>query len=175
MTTHVALLRGINVGGNKKIAMSALVGLLADLGLEGGKSLLQSGNLVFRSKEKKPAVLEKLLEAEATSRLSLETDFMVRTAEEWDKIIERNPYPDAAKDDPSHLLVVFMKQEPTKAAIEAVQKYIVGKETLTVDGRQVYCVFPEGIGRSKLANSLAKLGCGTGRNWNTLLKIAALF
>jgi uncharacterized protein (DUF1697 family) len=177
MISHVALLRAINVGGTKKIAMSALLDLLKELGFDNGKSLLQSGNLVFQSDGKKSADLEKLLETEALKRLNLKTDFMVRTTEEWEKIIERNPFPDEAKTDPSHLVVVFLKQAPAKAAGEALRKAITGPETVHCDGRHAYVTYPAGIGRSRLTNVLieSKLGTrGTARNWNTLLKIAAL-
>src|SRR5688572_6487228 len=69
MTTHVALLRGINVGGKNMVAMADLRALLDELGLTDGKSLLQSGNLVFRSERRTAAALEKLLEKEASRRL----------------------------------------------------------------------------------------------------------
>ena len=177
MSSHVALLRGINVGGAKKIAMPPLLGLLEDLGFDHGKSLLQSGNLVFHAAGKKPAELELLLETEALQRLALRTDFMVRTAGEWAKILARNPFPAEAKSDPSHLVVVFLKEAPSKAAGEALRLAIVGPELIRFDGRQAYVTYPDGIGRSRLTNALIekKLGArGTARNWNTLLKIAAL-
>lgn len=177
MSSHIALLRGINVGGAKKIAMSALLGLLRELGFDEGKSLLQSGNLVFRTDEKKPAELEHLLETQALKRLALQTDFMVRTGDEWAKIVTRNPFPGEAKTDPSHLVVVFLKEAPSKAARETLRKAIASPELIHFDGRQAYVTYPDGIGRSRLTSALieAKLGTrGTARNWNTILKIAAL-
>lgn len=77
LESGVALPRAINVGGTKKIAMTALVGLLADLGFGNGKSVLQTGNLVFQTRGETGAALESLLEAEAAKRLTLKTDFMV--------------------------------------------------------------------------------------------------
>jgi uncharacterized protein (DUF1697 family) len=177
MSSHVALLRGINVGGTKKVAMSALLGLLETLGFADGKSLLQSGNLVFRADGKKAAELERILETEAHKRLGLQTDFMVRTADEWAKILARNPFPEEAKTDPSHLVVVFLKEAPSKTAGEALRKAITGPELVRFDGRQACVTYPDGIGRSRLTNALieSKLGTrGTARNWNTVLKIAAL-
>jgi uncharacterized protein (DUF1697 family) len=177
MSSHVALLRGINVGGTKKVAMSALLGLLKELGFDDGKSLLQSGNLVFRADGKKPAELESLLETKAFKRLGLKTDFMVRTGDEWTNILARNPFSEEAKTDPSHLVVVFLKEAPSKAAGEALRNAIKGPELIRFDGRQTYVTYPDGIGRSRLTNVLieAKLGTrGTARNWNTLLKITAL-
>jgi uncharacterized protein (DUF1697 family) len=174
--THVALLRAINVGGTKKVAMSALLGLLKDLGFEDGESLLQSGNLIFRAEAKRPADVEQQLETEAAKRLGLQTDFMVRTADEWAKVIARNPFPEEAKTDSSHLVVVFLKDAPSKAAGDALRKAITGPELIRFDGRQAYITYPDGIGRSRLTNTLieSKLGTrGTGRNWNTIVKIAA--
>jgi uncharacterized protein (DUF1697 family) len=157
--------------------MSALLGFLKDLGLDDGKSLLQSGNLVFRSNGKSAAELERLLETEALKRLSLNTDFIVRTGAEWARILDRNPFPEEAKTDPSHLVVVFLKAAPSKSAGEALRQAITGPELIHFDGRQAYIAYPDGIGRSRLTNTLieAKLGaCGTARNWNTIVKIGAI-
>src|SRR5258706_11887701 len=101
---RIALLRGINVGGNKMVAMSDLRALAARLGLRDARTLLQSGNLVFRS-EKQPAQLEALLEK------NLQAAVFVRTAAEWAKIVARNPFPAEAKSDPGHLIVMLLKDE----------------------------------------------------------------
>src|SRR5205823_12763132 len=81
---YLGLLRGINVGGHRKIAMSDLRDLLAHLGFQDGRSLLQSGNLVFRGRARPPTALESLLEIECEKRLGARTDFFVRTTEEWE-------------------------------------------------------------------------------------------
>ncbi len=177
MTTHIALLRAINVGGNQKVAMSDLRGLLLDLRFHGVQSLLQTGNLAFRGGSKTGASLERLLEAEAEKRLGLSTAFLVRTAKEWDAIIERNPFPDEAESDPAHLVVLFLKDAPQPTAVKALRAAIKGPEVIRADGKQLYVVYSAGIGRSTLTNKLMedKLGTrGTGRNWNTVLKLAAL-
>src|SRR5476651_1655499 len=97
MTTHVALLRGINVGGNRKVSMADLKGFLGELGFENPRTLLQSGNAVFGSSTRSGAALEGFLESQAAKRLGLETLFLVRTAAEWAEIIARNPFPAEAK------------------------------------------------------------------------------
>lgn len=177
MTTHVALLRGINVGGHKPVGMSGLRSLLEDLGFDGVQTLLQTGNVVFRGASKTGASLERLLEAEAEKRLGLSTAFLVRTASEWDTIVERNPFPNEAEGDPAHLVVLFLKDAPQPAAVEALRAAITGAEVIGADGKQLYIVYPAGIGRSTLTNKLMedRLSTrGTGRNWNTVLKLAAL-
>src|SRR2546426_6076752 len=112
MTTHLALLRAINVGGHRKVAMADLRRFLADLGFEDPRTLLQTGNLVFRCSRRTGDGLERLLETEAAKRLELQTDFFVRTVEEWRTIIARNPFRGEAERDPGHLVVMCLKAEP---------------------------------------------------------------
>ena len=173
---HIALLRAVNVGGNKPIAMAELRNLLTELGFEQARSVLQSGNLVFKSKEQTGIDLEGLLEKEAAQRLDLHTDFFVRTQEAWKQIIANNPFPDEAQHNPAHLVVMFLKRAPSLQEVEALQAAIIGPELVAVQGRQAYIVYPAGIGRSRLTNAIVekKLGTrGTSRNWNTVLKLEA--
>jgi uncharacterized protein (DUF1697 family) len=177
MPVHIALLRGINVGGRNLIAMSDLRDLLGALGFTEAKSLLQSGNLVFQSTRRTGASLERLLEAETKKRLAASADYFVRTVDEWQTIVARNPFPDEAKRDPSHLVVQFLKEEPEANKVKALQAAIRGPEVVRADGKQLYAFYPAGIGESKLTNALIErtLGLrGTARNWNTVLKLAAL-
>jgi uncharacterized protein (DUF1697 family) len=177
MSVHIALLRGINVGGRAQVAMSDLRGLLTALGLADVRSLLQSGNLIFRSHGRTGADLERLLQAEGEKRLDLRTEFLVRTAKEWQTVVDRNPFPDEVERNLSHLVVMFLKGAPALKDVEALRTAIKGPEIVCTDGRQAYIVYPNGIGRSKLTNTLIEdrlVTRGTGRNWNTVLKIAAL-
>src|ERR1700721_3697100 len=89
---HIALIRGINVGGHQPVSMSDLRDLLAQLGFESARSLLQSGNLVFRCDAQTDAGLEGLLEIEAEKRLGLHADFFIRNAKEWREVVSRNPF-----------------------------------------------------------------------------------
>jgi uncharacterized protein (DUF1697 family) len=177
MKTYIALLRAINVGGNAKIAMTDLKSLLADLGYANPQTLLQTGNLIFQSKASSGDKLEAKLEQAAADRFDLQTDVLVRTASEWQKAIAANPFPKEAASDPSHLLIMPLKKAPTKQAVKDLQTAIHGRETVAAVGRELYIVYPDGIGRSKLTNKLieTRLGTrGTGRNWNTALKLAEL-
>jgi uncharacterized protein (DUF1697 family) len=178
---HIALLRAVNLGSHNKIGMPALCAWLTDLGFGQVRSLLQSGNLVFdagAAGKKTGAQLEAQLEAEAEKRLGLRTDFFVRSAKEWQAIVEGNPFAQAAIDDPSHLVLVACKAAPTKAAAAALRAAIAakGRETFQLDGRHGYFIYPDGIGNSKLTSALMEKHLGTrvtGRNWNTVLKLAA--
>lgn len=177
MPTHIALLRAVNLGPHNKVAMGDLRELAARLGLEDARTLLQSGNLVFRNARPTGAALEALLERESARRLGLETRFMVRTADEWEAIVERNPFGDEARRDPGHLVLLCLKAAPAAGAVEQLQAAIAGRELVQGDGRQAYMVYPDGIGTSKVTTALIerKLGtAATGRNWNTVRKLAAL-
>ena len=177
MTTYFALLRAVNLGGHKPVAMVDLRELLARLGFENVQSLLQTGNLVFESDGGDGGELERLLEAEAKKRLKLETDFFVRSARDWQAIVKHNPFPAEAKRDPAHLLVVFLKAPPEASSVKALQAAITGAEVVRAVGRQAYITYPNGIGRSRVTIALIErmLGTrGTGRNWNTVLKLGAL-
>jgi uncharacterized protein (DUF1697 family) len=176
LTTHIALLRAVNVGGSGKVAMADLRALAADLGFEAPQSLLQSGNLVFRS-EPSGAALEAVLERETKVRLGLATDYIVRTAAEWERIVAANPFAPMARDDPSHLLVMPLKSPPDAAGLEGLRAWIPGREAIEAVGRDLYIAYPDGIGTSKLTGAMIerRLGTrGTARNWNTVTKLAAL-
>jgi uncharacterized protein (DUF1697 family) len=177
MNTWIALLRGVNVGGRKPVAMADLRHLAADLGFSDVQSLLQSGNMVFCGAAQATGELERLLEREAEKRLGLQTDFMVRTAEEWGAIIARNPFRDEAARDPSHLVVMVFKDDVIPSRVDALRAAVAGPEVIRAGGRHAYITYPNGIGRSRLTSVLIEktLGTrGTARNWNTVLKLDAL-
>ena len=156
--------------------MTDLRNFLTALGMENVRSLLQSGNLVFESKVRTGSELERFLESEALDRMSLEADFIVRTPEEWKTIIRQNPFRKEAEKDPAHLVVMFLKAEPDVADIVALQGDIRGREVVRAKGKQAYIYFPDGQGRSKLTHTVLekRLGRGTGRNWNTVLKLGLI-
>jgi len=175
MPARIALLRGINVGGHAKIAMAELKALALGLGLDEPQTLLQSGNLVVRSSEA-PDVLEPRLEAATALRFGFAVTYFVRDPGQWTELIAANPFPDEAKADPSHLLVYFLRTVPDAAAVAALQAAIRGPEIVRAHGRHAYIIYPDGIGRSRLTNPMieGKLGPATGRNWNSILKLAEL-
>jgi uncharacterized protein (DUF1697 family) len=173
----VALLKAVNVAGHQPVAMADLRDLCAGLGFEDVRSLLASGNLVFRTNVRSAATLERQLETEADKGLGLRTDFFVRSAGEWNSLVARNPFSKEARNDPGHLLVMFLKAAPAPAAVEALRAAITGRERMWAEGREAYLVYPDGVGRSRVTNALLekKLGTrATGRNWNTVLKLGAL-
>lgn len=168
----VALLRGINVGGRNMVPMADLSAMFEELGYTGVGTLLQSGNVVFSGRGT-PLSIEKRLEEATAERFGLGVSYFVRTAEELAKVAEANPLKDEARDDPSHLLVIFLKEPATAARALALREALEGPEVVRVQGRHAYVSFPAGIGKSKLTPALIEkhLGRGTGRNWNTVRKL----
>ena len=172
----VALLRGVNVGGSGVLAMEKLRTLLAGLGYTDVSTILQSGNVVLSTKEQSPASIEEEIEKEISKRLGHALDVLVRTEKEWAKIVQQNPFAREAKDDSSHLLVMFLKAAPKKEQLVSLQADVRGPEIIRGIGRELYITYPDGIGRSRLTGALIekKLSCrGTARNWNTIHRIAS--
>jgi uncharacterized protein (DUF1697 family) len=175
-SSRIALLRAVNLAGVNKVGMADLREFMTSLGLGDPRTLLQSGNVVFRS-DAAADRLERQLEEAAEKWFGPHVEFFVRTAAEWNAMIAANPFPGEAKTDPRHLLAVVLKAEPTAAKVAALQQAVKGREVVRATGRSAYIVYPDGIGRSKLTSALIEktLGTrGTGRNWNTVLKLAAL-
>jgi len=171
-----ALLKGVNVGGNRKLPMAELKGFIEGLGFTDVKTLLASGNVVFTAEEADAATLEAKLETAAES-IGLTTDFLLRDAAELDAIIAANPFPDAAKDHPNHLLVVFHREPFPDGLIDRIPEYDDGPERLHAIGRTLYIDYPHDIGHSTLHKAMAKLKfprLATARNWNTVGKLRAL-
>ena len=109
--------------------------------------------------------------------MKLEADYLVRTASEWTSIVAANPFPREAQDNPAHLVVMALKAAPSKAHVAALEAAIKGRERVCAKRRELYMVYPDGIGRSKLTIAVIERALatrGTARNWNTVLKLQAL-
>ncbi len=172
-----ALLRGVNVGGNRKLPMADLKQFIEALGFERVQTLLASGNVVFDADEKDGAKLEVRFEREAKARLGLETEFLLRNAAGMRDVIAANPFEDAAEARPSSLVVVFARAPQPSDLPERIAAIYNGPERLAVNGCDLFIDFIEGQGRSKLPQAMTKLKlpkAATGRNWNTVLKLAAM-
>lgn len=177
MPVFIALLRGVNVGGNGIIPMAALRDLCESEGFKEPRTLLQSGNLVLRTGRTTPAALSKKLEAMIRARFGADIRVIVRTPGDLRDVVRRNPFPAAAKDDPSHLLVTFLGDVPTKEAAKALAAWKHATDPHKVDGRELYIHYAGGVGTSKFAGPTIEKTLatpGTARNWNTINKLIAL-
>jgi uncharacterized protein (DUF1697 family) len=162
---RIALPRAINLGPHKKVAMADLRKMAEGLGLEDVRTILNSGNLFFRSRLS-ASKLESMLEDESARCLGLDTEYYVRTGAELAKIVQGNPFAAFAKRDPAHLMVHFCKKAPAKSLVVTGQK----REDVKAQGREIYVTYPDSIGTSKLKLTTVT----TARNWNTVLKLFAL-
>jgi uncharacterized protein (DUF1697 family) len=163
----VALLRGINLGPNRRVAMPALRELLSGAGFEAVRTYVQSGNVVLSGRGS-PAAMARRIEELIAEEFGFEVPVIVRTRDELADVVARDPFADVV-DNRKRYQVTFFESEPPDEAVARLQKLAARGEQLVASGRELYCWHPEGIGRSKLAAALAdrRLG-GTARNWSTV-------
>lgn len=184
MPTHVALLRGINVGGGGKVPMAGLRALVARLGHRDVGTYIQTGNIVFTPSHDDNAALAAELTRAIADEFGVRTAAIVVTRSQLAAVIDANPYPDAP--NPRYLHGVFLAAEPDAAArqrlADALAAVAAGgsRDEATYVGRTLYLHTPDGFGTSELARELLLKqktkppANGTARNWNTVLKLLAL-
>ncbi len=181
MPTHVALLRGINLGPHKRVAMPALRALVASLGHTDVATYIASGNVVFTAGAADDLAAD--LEGAIAAELGVECRVVVLTCAELARAVADNPYPD--EPDPRKVHAFFLTGEPGAATREHVaqaQERAAAKgsrDTAAVVGRVLYLHTPDGFGRSELAAELSKGGKrnaaeGTARNWATVTRLRAM-
>jgi len=168
------LLRGVNVGGHGKIKMDVLRALCESVGAENPQTYIQSGNVVFKIKERNLKQLAGKIEDAIESKAGFRPDIVLRTATELAETLTKNPFAKCRDIHPSKLLITFLAVEPSAAALKELAKIEPGPEEMKVSGKEVFIYFPDGMGRSKFPWSrVSKIlgSTGTGRNWNTANKL----
>jgi uncharacterized protein (DUF1697 family) len=176
VANRIALLRGINLGPNRRVAMADLRRLLTDAGHEDVRTHLQSGNVLLTS-DTPPQQLERELREQIDEALGLDVEVVVRSRDELADAIERNPFAKQAAGEPKRLQVSFCSAEPDAAIAGKLEEAAAGGERVAVSGREIYAWHPDGIQRSVLAKQLADRRLGvttTARNWNTVTKLLEL-
>jgi uncharacterized protein (DUF1697 family) len=175
----LALLRAVNVGGTGKVAMPALRAAATDLGHTDVATHLATGNLVLRPAASAPTAVDALaadLADGLRDRLGLPLEVVLRTAAQIDALVADLPWPEVARDDPSHLLALFLDgPAPEPGGTADLSRY--GRERLRWHDAEAYLHYPDGIGRSKVTGAvLDRLSGrrGTGRNWRTVLAVRDL-
>jgi uncharacterized protein (DUF1697 family) len=172
---RIVFLRGINVGGHRRIGMADLRELLTSHGYEDIRTHLQSGNVVLTSSLSADRLGTKL-ERELEAGLGFPVEVIVRTRAELARVIAHDPFADVAKD-PSRYLVTFLRTKPAATLVRELRDADVTPERVEVNGREVYSWHPEGLQSSPLAKLLSKTGVsgtGTNRNWRTVTKLLEL-
>ncbi len=165
----ILLLRGINLGPHKRVAMPELRALLSEAGFGDVRTYVQSGNVVLSSSGS-PSDVAAESERLIADRFGFEVDVIARTGEELAEVVARNPLADVAVN-PKRYQVSFLDAEPDPAVLERIAALRAEPERLVAIGRELYAWHPDGIGRSKLWSKLAGSGLGvraTARNWTTV-------
>ena len=174
MTHRIILFRAMNTGG-VRAPVSELRAMAEALGLANPCTLLASGNLVVES-DRDPVALEAEFEAGTESRFGRRIGTIVRTPAQWAALIAANPFPEQARIAPARLLAMVMKDGVKPGGLEAVSAFAVGEERVEAVGDTLFFWHPDGTGGSRMAEKAQPrlIGLGTGRNWNTVLRLAEM-
>lgn len=177
MPVVIALIRGINVGGHKKIKMADLRQLFTSLGLRDVRTVLQSGNAVFTTDETDLARLQEQLEAAIRERFGFEVQVLLRGAEDFKVALARHPFTAAQLERGNHAMIAFLSAVPARAAVEALNENNPGREVIRSAGDALYIFYTDGAARSKLDNKRIESALNvvsTARNWNTCQRLLKL-
>lgn len=175
--TYVALLRGINVGGKNKIRAADLRACAENAGFEEPRTLLNSGNVVFRSRRTSVRALGKSLSGAVHAHAGFTVAVVVLAAKELRRALASNPFAGDSAVTPNHLLIYFAQEASPEEAVTGAQRDYPGPERIAPGHGVVFVHYTRGIAGSKLDNTrLDRLlgNVGTMRNWNTASKLAAL-
>ena len=173
MAIYIAMLRGINVGGNKRIKMDQLRKLCEALGFEQVKTYIQSGNVVFKTGKVSPAILSKRIEERIVADFGFSVSVISRTMDELGKTIENNPF---LKEpvDVEKLHVAFLSDVPTPAALKKLETLSVAPDRSSCCGKEIYLYLPNGVSQSfwmKTPLDRVLSVVTTTRNWKTVTSL----
>lgn len=174
---YVALLRGINVAGQKRVPMAELKKLFESLKFTDVATYIQSGNVVFSYHESKANPMVTTIEKAIHKKFKFEVPVVIRTEKDWPKILKGNPYTAEAKKEAKFLHVFMLAATPKSPKLEELKTYCQNGEKFALKGSELYVVYGEGAGKSKLVLSVIekKLGvAGTARNWLTMQTLAEM-
>ncbi len=173
---HIALLRGINVGGRNKLPMKDLVAMFVDAGCDEVQTYIQSGNVLFRADSSLAEDIPSLISAAILSGFGYQVPVVTRTARELREIVEANPFAERVADA-SKLLVLFLADRPDRERIASLDPNRSPDDEFTVLGREVYLHCPGGVARTRFTNDYfdsTLATTSTGRNWRTVGKLLEL-
>ena len=171
---YISILRGINVGGNRKILMAALKSALEKVGFQDVQTYIQSGNVIFDSKETDNRMLEVQIQEIIAETFGFDVPVIVRTSGEWAESIVNNPFLKENDQDIEKLHLTFLKDQPSSENLEKISSLEFLPDRFQVVGKEVFVYCKNGYGRSKITNDFfeKKLKVqATTRNWKTVLKL----
>lgn len=178
MNTYISVLRGINVSGQKLIKMDALKKMYENLNLEKIQTYVQSGNVIFLSKQKDHKNLEKLISSQIKTDFGFDVPVIVFNVETLEDIIENNPFTKEKWKDISFLHVTFLADSPLNIDKKSITEKKQENEEIEFTSKAIYLYCPNGYGKTKLNNNFLETKLkvtATTRNWkttNALLKLA---
>lgn len=173
MARWIALLRGINVGGHRKVPMTELRALAAGIGWRNVETYIQSGNLVFAAAGD-AHVLAAKLERAIERRFGFAIDVVVRSAVQWARLTAGNPFRVEMEKAPDRVMLLLTKRSPVAGGVAALAQRAAAGEQVAAVGEAVWIHCPEGMGRSKLTPALLDRLLGspaTARNWRTVVAL----
>ena len=175
MRTWIALLRGVNVGGNSSLPMKGLRELLDRLGYANAATYIQSGNCLFQSDSADPAQISECIAAAIQNGFGFKPAVLTLSPKDLDVALEENPFPKGA-DDPKSVHVFFLCAAPENADMTSLKALCVGDEGVELAGTRLYTYAPAGIGRSKMVSKIGKFVPVemTARNIRTVVKLAEI-
>jgi uncharacterized protein (DUF1697 family) len=171
---YISMLRGINVGANKRMKMEKLRASCEALGFEQVKTFIQSGNVIFEAQKVSPTTISEKIEKRILSDFGFSVDVISRTREELAKIIRNNPLLKEQGADPSKFHVVFLSDAPGPAAVKKLESLTLAPDRVRFGNKAIYFYFPNGVSGSSLWKHpvdrvLAVVT--TMRNWSTVNKL----
>lgn len=174
MKTYIALLRGINVSGQKKIRMADLKAHLEELGWEGIRTYIQSGNIIFRSHDDDPGLLASAIRQKLKDKYGFDVPTLVLFPEELQRIIENNPFSRDTGAAVNRLYVTFLFSTPGAGPASELQTLKNPNEHFDLQDNYIFLYYPDGYGRAMMNNNafekVLKVEATT-RNWNTVNKL----
>jgi uncharacterized protein (DUF1697 family) len=174
---YIALLRGINVGGNKKISMAGLRDLLSALEYTDVATYINSGNAVFTSRRSDPAELARQIEDRIARDLGMSVTVLVRTRDDLAAVVEAFPFPDAATSPTSLHHILFLSAQPDGERLAELDPHQFAPDEFAVGDRVIYLKLPNGVAGGQLTYNFWEKRFGlraTSRTWNTVTKILDL-
>lgn len=173
---HIALLRGINVGGKHTLPMKDLVAMFAQAGCGDVRSYIQSGNIIFKASPDLSSRLSGLIATQIQKRFGFEAPVVLRTSAQLAKVITDNPFVETGVAE-EQLHVVFLAGAPDSASVRRLDSARSAPDEFVVRGQEIYLRLPHGMGRSKLTNQYfdsTLSTVSTARNWRTVKKLLEL-
>ncbi|MFZ3278605.1 MAG: DUF1697 domain-containing protein [Candidatus Sulfotelmatobacter sp.] len=171
MPIYISMLRGINVGGNKRIKMEKLRDSFEALGFEQVKTYIQSGNVVFKAGTISASGLSKKIEGRILSDFDFSVSVISRTANEIANTIKNNPFVNQPGIDPEKLHVAFLSEAPAPSALNKLAQLTLKPDQSRCLGKEVYLYFPNGVSGSSLwkhpLDGVLSVSATT-RNWKTV-------